>query len=434
MSAHLQRAWAALSRGRNDVAESEFRLVLAEQPDDGHVHAGLALSLCHQEKFDEAEREVKLAIGLAPDFDFCHYVHGIVLRERKRFTEALAAVAEAVRLDPEDASNRWLLASIHGQQQRWTECLQSADAGLAIDAEHEGCTNLRALALTQLGRKDEASVTISDALQRSPENSMTHANQGWALLHRNDPKQAQEHFREALRLDPTSDFAREGLLTAIKAQNVVFRGLLAYFLFMNRQRASMQWVFIIVLVFGRGYLTNLAQRQPELGVVIYPLLAVLAVAIYSTWLAHPLMNLVMRFHPQGRHALTRDQHHQADLVAVCLLLAGGLFTVELGLGLKSHMPSFMILLVSFVLTTIHDASPGWPRRISVIASVTFGAIALFEVFALHVVRLSAIRDQIGDSDVFLILAAVKLMPVFFYGILAWTLASVFWIQKAEPKR
>ena len=433
MSANQQRAWAALSRGLNDVAEREFRVVLAEQPDDGHTHAGLALSLCHQEKFDDAEREVKLAIGLAPDFDFCHYVHGVILRERNRFKEALAAVDEAIRLDPEDANNRCLLASIHGQQQRWTECLESADAGLAIDAEHEGCTNLRALALTQLGRKDEASATISEALQRSPENSMTHANQGWALLHRNDPKPAQEHFREALRLDPTNDFAREGLLNAIKAQNVVFRGLLAYFLFMSRQRAAMQWVFLIVVIFGRGYLTNLARQHPEWGIVLYPLLALLAVAIYSTWLANPLMNLVMRFHPQGRHALTHDQHHQANLIGACLLLAGGLFGVELVCGLK-HLPSFMILLVSMPLTSIHDATAGWPRRISVIASVTFGAIALFEVFAIHLVRLSIISQQFGSSEAILMLAALQLMPVFFYGILIWTIASVFWISQAAPKR
>lgn len=436
MSAHLQRAWAALERSRYDLAEKEFRLVLAEDPDDARSHAGLALSLCNQEKFDEAEREAKLAIGLSPDFDFNHYVYGIILRDRNRFAEAATAAEEAIRLDPEDANNRSLLSSVRARQERWQDCLAAADAGLAIDAEHDGCTNLRALALTQLGQKDEASATIASALQRSPENAMTHANQGWAFLHRNDPQQAQHHFREALRLDPTNDFAREGLLNAIKAQNVFFRGILAYFLFMSRQRASLQWIFVIVIIFGRSWLIGVAKRNPELGIVIYPLLAVVAVAIYSTWLANPLMNLVMRFHPQGRHALTRDQHTQANLVAACLFLAGGLFSVELALGLRSHLPSFMVLLVSFPLTLIHDSSPGWPRRICTIAAVTFGAIALFEVFALHVARLAILRDQFHDSEVllFLILASIKLVPVFFYGILLWTIAAVFWVQKAEPKR
>lgn len=434
--AHSERAWAALSHDRYDLAEREFRLVLTEHPDDARSHAGLALSLCNQEKFDDAERESGLAIGLAPDFDFCHYVHGIILRDRNRFAEAASAAEEAIRLDPEDANNRSLLASIRGRQERWQDCLAAADAGLAIDPEHDGCTNLRALALTQLGRKDEASATIAEALQRSPENSMTHANQGWALLHRNDPQQAQVHFREALRLDPTNDFAREGLLNAIKAQNVLFRGMLAYFLFMGRQRASLQWLFIIVIIFGRSWLTGVAKQNPELGIVIYPLLAVVAVAIYSTWLAHPLMNLVMRFHPQGRHALTHDQHIQANLVAACLFLAAGLFSIELALGLKSHLPSFMVLLVSFPLTMIHDSSPGWPRRISIVAATTFALIALFEVFALHVARLAVLQERFQDSEVmlFLILASIKLIPVFFYGILLWSLASMFWIQKAEPKR
>lgn len=433
MSGNRERGWAALARGRFDVAEKEFQLVLAESPDDAHCHSALGLCLTGQEKFDAAEREARLGVGLAPDFDFTHYVLGRVLVDRNRYKDAQVAVEEAIRLDPEDANNRFLHASIQARQERWAECLNSADAGLAIDAEHDGCTNLRALALTQLGRKDEASATIAGALQRSPENSMTHANQGWALLHCNQPKQAREHFREALRLDPTNDFARAGLLSAIKAENAIFRGLLAFFLFMGRQRAAMRWVLIVGIIVGRNVLTNVAKQYPEWGIVLYPILALLAVAIYSTWLANPLMNLVMRAHPQGRHALTRDDYHQANLIGACLLLAGGLFVAELCLGLK-HLPSFMVLLVSIPLTSIHDASPGWPRRISVIAATTFGAMALFMVFALHVIRLSAIQHSFNDVDTFLALATAKLVSVFFYGIFLWSILSVFWISKAEPER
>ena len=38
------------------------------------------------------------------------------------------------------------------------------------------------------------------ALARRPDDPMTHANQGWALLHEGKPYPAMEHFREALRL------------------------------------------------------------------------------------------------------------------------------------------------------------------------------------------------------------------------------------------
>ena len=433
MSGNRQRGWAAFGHDRYDLAEKEFRLVLAEDPDDAHCHAALGLCLAEQEKFDEAEREARLAIGLGPDLDFTHYVLGRILCDRHRYKEAQAAAEEAIRLDPEDANNRLLLASIHSSQERWSDCLAVADAGLAIDPEHDGCTNLRALALTQLGRKDEASATIASALQRSPENSMTHANQGWAFLHRNQPKQALEHFREALRLDPDNDFARSGLLNAIKAENVVFRSVLAFLLFMGRQRMAMQWVLIIGITIGRSILTNVAKAHPELGFIIYPLLALMAVAIYSTWLANPLMNLVMRTHPQGRHALTRDDYHQANLIGACLLLAGGLFVTELFLGLK-HVPSFMILLLSIPLTSIHDASPGWPRRMSIFAGLIFSSIALFSVFTMHLVRVSYLQKTINSIDVTLALMMTTLVPVFFYGIFIWAILSVFWISKKQPTR
>jgi tetratricopeptide (TPR) repeat protein len=434
MSANHERAWAALSRDRHDLAEREFRLVLTEDPDDAYSHAGLALSLCHQERFDEAEREVKLAIGLAPDVDFCHYVHGTILRDRNRPGEAAAAAEEAIRLDPEDADNRFLLAGIRGQQERWEDCLACADAGLAIDAEHDGCTNLRALALTQLGRKDEASATIAGALERSPENSMTHANQGLALLHRNDPTSALDHFREALRLDPSNDFAREGLLTALKARNPVFRVLVAYFLFMSRQRSAMRWVIILGVFFGQGMLRSVAKNHPELGIVVYPLVALVAVFIYSTWLADPLMNLVMRFDRYGRHALTDDQRRQSNLVGGCLLVAAGMFISEWQLGL-GHVPSLMCLLLSLPLASIHDSAVGWPRRVSSLVGGVFALMAAYATAVWYVIGLGP-KDDTALTPLLdgLVAGGFLVVPVFFLGVLAWTFIGPAIVQRAQPAR
>ncbi len=195
MSSGRERAWAALSHDRYEIAEREFRGVLAESPDDAESHAALALVLAHLDRLEEAHSEADTATALAPDNDFTHQVRARVLRDRNRFSEAKEAANEAVRLDPDDPSHRAVLASIHLQQQHWADCLREADAGLALDPEHNELTNLRALSLTHLGRQDEAATTIAGALQRSPENSLTHTNQGWTLLHRNEPKAALEHFR-----------------------------------------------------------------------------------------------------------------------------------------------------------------------------------------------------------------------------------------------
>ena len=434
MSANHERAWAALGHERYDLAEREFRLALSENPDDARNHAGLALSLCHQEKFDEAEGEAKIAIGQAPGIDFCHYVHAAILRDRNRFSEAMAAIEEAIRLDPEDANNRSLLGSIHAQQQRWDKALAAADAGLAIDAEHQGCTNLRALALTQLGRKDEATATIAGALERSPENSMTHANQGWALLHRNDPKKALEHFQESLRLDPTNDFAREGLLTALKARNPVFRLLVAYFLFMSRQQSTMRWVIILGVFFGQSLLRSVAKNHPELGVIIYPLVALVAVFIYSTWLADPLMNLVMRFDRYGRHALTDDQRKQSNLIGGCLLLALGMFVCEWQLDV-GHIPSLMCLLLSLPLASIHDSAVGWPRRVSSLVAGVFTVMAAYITVVQYVVALGP-QDDTPLPPLLngLIAGGFLMLPLFFLGVLLWTFIGPSIVQRAQPAR
>lgn len=432
MIGNRERGWAALGRNRFDIAEKEFRGVLASEPDDAQAHAALALCLCEQERFDEAEREITTAIGLAPDVDFPHSVHARILRDRHRFAEAAKAIAEAIRLDPGDANHRAIAASIHAQQAQWAECLEAADAGLALDPEHDGCTNLRALALTQLGRKDEASATIAGALERAPENGQTHANQGWALLHRNDPTAALDHFKEALRLDPSNEWAREGLLTALKARNPLFRGLLAYFLFMSRQRGAVQWVIILGVLFGQRLLNAIATSHPEYGIVIYPLLAVIAVAVFSTWLANPLMNLVMRFDPYGRHALTRDQTWQANLIGSCLLAAAGLFATELTLGIH-HLGSLLVLLLSIPLTTIHQASVGWPRRLCVAVALAFTAIAAFEAYVLcstHGIAPGVFRS---DGEEALIGFAMLLLPIFTLGILVWSIAAGF-VVRMQPER
>jgi hypothetical protein len=141
----------------------------------------------------------------------------------------------------------------------------------------------------------------------------------------------------------------------------------------------------------------------------------------------------MRFDRHGRHALTKDQYQQANLVAACLILAAGLFGIEMILGLR-HLPSFLLLLLTIPVTSIHNATEGWPRRLSIIAASTFALIAAFEIFAIHFVRLSFIQKQLGELDVFLVLAAVQLIPVYFYGILIWAILDMAWINRAQPTR
>src|SRR5581483_7555851 len=126
-------------------------------------------------------------------------------------------------------------------------------------------------ALVKLGRKTEAASTIDGALQRDPENARSHANQGWTYLHRGEPKLAMVHFREALRIDPTLDWARAGMVEALKAHNVIYRWVLRYFLFMSRLNKQARWGILIGGYIGYRVALNVAQTNPTLAPYLWPI-------------------------------------------------------------------------------------------------------------------------------------------------------------------
>ena len=196
-----------------------------------------------------------------------------------------------------------------------------AEQGLQHDAEHVGCNNARAMALTRLGRTAEAGQTLASALEREPENAWSHANLGWASLHEGDSKKALEHFREALRLDPTEDYAKAGLVEALQARNPIYGLMLRYFLFMSRLSGRAQWTFIIGAYLINRMLRGLARSNPQWAPWIMPVLVAYIAFVVLTWISQPLFNLLLRLNRYGRHALSDDQRRGANLVGILFFLA-----------------------------------------------------------------------------------------------------------------
>ncbi|PTY06396.1 hypothetical protein DB347_13295 [Opitutaceae bacterium EW11] len=325
MSVHLERAQLLLQQSRPADAEREAMLALAQTPEHPLAHAFLALSRSDQGKAAEAVQSAQAAVGLAPDVPYFHYVLASVLHRADRDAEAKAEVEEAIRLDPDEERHFGLLASIHLALRNWPAALEAAERGLALNPEDVGCANLRSMALVRLGRKTEAMETVEFALERDPENAVSHANQGWNCLHRNDPRRAQEHFREALRLDPELEYGRQGMLEALKARNPVYRGMLAYFLWMGRQSGRMQAVFIIGTYLVMRLMRGAAETRPAWGVVLWPLVIFFYLFVYLSWTSVPMFNLMLLFDRFGRYVLSRDERRASYWFGGCLMVAlGGL--------------------------------------------------------------------------------------------------------------
>ncbi len=377
MSAHFARAQVLLEQSRYDLAETELRRALADEPSDPYAHALLAQCLAELDKLGPATAEAREAIRLAPDAPMCHFVLAQVLLQRDRIDEADVALAEAIRLDPEDANFYSLQASIRYHQRGWVETLQAARQGLAIDPENVGCTNLEAMALVQLGRKDEAGRTIATALAREPENAISHANMGWTLLRKGQHRQAMEHFRESLRLEPNNEWARHGIVEALKARNPIYRWMLAYFFWMSTLSSRAQWGVLIGLYFVNRFVSGLSRTNPELRPVLLPLMILYIAFAFLTWNAAPLFNLLLRLNRFGRLALSRQQIIASNLLGVCLLGAFACLGAWAATRQAEWVEGAIVLaLLTMPISATFNCSAGWPRVVMIVYTSLMAALGL----------------------------------------------------------
>lgn len=414
MSAHFQRALVLYEQSRFPLAEQELRHALAEDPNHALAHALLALCLSQSEQYADATREAEAAIHLSPDLAFAHYALASVLEDRNRLAEAEQAAREAIRLDPESVNSIARLSQIQFNLRRWSDALAMAEQGLQIDAEDVACNNLRAMALVKLGRKREAGATIDAALARDPDNAVTHANMGWTLLEKNDPAKALEHFREALRLDPTSEWARMGIIEALKARHLIYRLMLRYFLWMAKLSGKMQWGVIIGAYILFRVLRGWAKANPDVAPLVWPVLVLYVGFVFLSWTAAPLFNLLLRLNRFGRLALSDEQIRASNWIGGCLLFV--IVAAIAGVTIHDAWLTAALLGVFWILplSATFNSTEGWPRQAM---AVYTGLLALLGAAVL------ALR-LLDSFDLFLAMLGLYFLGIFCSGIAANALAMV----------
>lgn len=386
MSRHLDRAQLLIQQHRYEQAEEELHRNLIEEPECAQTHSMLAVCLVEREQWDEATRHAEQAIAFQPDNGHAHNIHAFVLLRRNRPKEALDAINEALRLEPYWADAFGMKGLILLRLKRWKEALKAAEEGLGIDPDDVECINVRGLALVRLGDKRSAEQSVRKALEQNPDNADTHANMGWTALSQQDPKRAVEHFREALRLAPENEWARTGMVEALKARNILYRQMLRFFLWAGHLSGRAQIFLILGLVFGQRLFTSLFENIEGfewLGTLVFAGYLMFAVL---TWTAQPLFNLMLRLDKFGRHVLSRKEVVQSNWVA--LFLVGALGTTMLfiwtlqdegatlaeTLSLAGMLGVRFLFLLIPLCSTFH-AAPGWPKRIMLFATIGLSALA-----------------------------------------------------------
>lgn len=319
LTQQLDRARLLINYGRYAEAQKEIHQYLAIDPGNADAHTLLAIVSLNLQKTDEALNQVETAISLQPADDYNFYVYSKVLFQKDNKTEAEKKIREAIAINPFSAEYFSWLAQIQLNKKDYGDALSSANEGLSVDPANINCLNTRAIALTKLNKKEEAYETIKDVLTEDPQNSMTHANTGWAMLERNDHKQALLHFTESLRLNPGNEWAKSGMIEALKARYWIYRIFLRYMFWIGNMKSNRQWMIIVGFYILIQLLKLTGRAIPSLELYILPVIGLYALAAFSTWIIQPVFNLLLRLHPQGKYALSREERLCSDFVGASLL-------------------------------------------------------------------------------------------------------------------
>jgi hypothetical protein len=271
-----------------------------------------------QDRIDKAESIIDDAIGLSPDTAHLYFIKSRIDIQKDKYDDAEKSIQQSIALDPYTADYFAWLANIKLARKQYEESLSLANQALEIDPEDLLALNVRSTVLLKLNKKEESFQTIEGALRQDPNNAYTHANYGWGLLEKGDHKKALNHFKEALKNNPNYDYAQKGMMEALKAKYLIYRLFLRYAFWMGNLTAKYQWVFILGFYFGTRAIGALADSNPALEPFLLPVMIILSLFAFSTWVIRPISNLFLRFNPYGKFLLSRRDKISSNVVAVSM--------------------------------------------------------------------------------------------------------------------
>lgn len=349
MSARTQRAIQLYSQYRLREAEKEAGRILAGAPEDHDAHGILALILSRQKRHEEAEREAREVLRLLPNHPYGHSVLARVHLGKLDFAAAEKSAGEALALAPRNAGHHFLLAGIFFRQSRWDRALAHAEHGLSLNPRNAHGENLRAIALQMLGQAQVAEGSARTALDIAPLSSAGHATLGFLYLEDGHVDAAIESLREALRLNPNSDYARRGMIEARKAKVPGY----------NRLRRGMLW-FARLPDWGRFLAIAALWLVPQAiwgtRVAVHVFLA----GVYLVFLTVPVSNFLFSLSRTGRMMLTETEIRWGTWTSACVFPAVVFLALSLYVYPAPFARDFGALAFFLALAAFPAAIVFWP--------------------------------------------------------------------------
>lgn len=402
MDEQLKRAQILMQHRRYDEAEKILQSSLSQQPDNAYVLALYAELSIQQEKLDKAKLLIENAIGLAPEMGFLFYIKAKVHLEMEAYDEAETNLQLAIEKEPYDDDNYALLAAIKLARKQYQAALEIAEKALEINPQNIQGLNTRATALLKLDRKEDSFQTIDGVLREDPNNAFTHMNYGWNLLEKGDHRKALIHFQEALKYNPNLEYAKAGMVEALKANNIFYRAFLKYAFWIGNLTKKYQWGVVIGFYALFRVIKIIASQNQALLPILLPVMILLSLIAFSTWILSPVGNLFLRLNKYGKHILTKDEQISSTFVGISMLVSlAGL------IGYFVMKDDIWLMVVVFGLTMMVPLGTMLTKTKVKDILVYFTAIVAF-------VGIGAIIIAFKTDNIFNKLTAIYLFTFFIY--------------------
>jgi tetratricopeptide (TPR) repeat protein len=351
--ANLRRGEMLREQGRFAEAEKYLQEAITAEPRNSEGYYELAFCYCNWGgRNRRALQTVDHAISLDPNHTMFFALRAWILANLGRHTEAIKVARQALEINAYNILALNAMTRAHCELADWKKAEENARHTLSLDSRNEGAANMLSLSLRQQGRLRESDAVAADMLALDPDSSMAQGNAGWSALHAGDHRRANEHFLEALRLDPNDEDARRGLLHAFNSRAWIYRVYFQLIAWLGRHgRQTHVFLFLVAAAIYRVVVEGLRLRFGEEGTRWAVVVAALYVVILC--LGRYFANLFLLFDPFARHVVTRKEMGWS-------VLAGLAYAAMLGYLLAvGAWPQSAVLLAILGCFTWGALAPRW---------------------------------------------------------------------------
>ena len=205
---------ARFGSGKTDEAMSAFTEATRIVPDYPEAVLGQARIMASRGDVDLAAKSVDSVLARAPNDPEGLLLKGDIARTKGSLKDAIDAYQAALKASPRNFVARLNLASAHLSNNEPDLAQKEIDELKKVSPKHPGVTYLDALAA--FNRKDlqHASDAINVSIASAPQSGMAQMLAGAISTAMNQPAQAEQHLREAIKINPGNVYARK-LLTSL---------------------------------------------------------------------------------------------------------------------------------------------------------------------------------------------------------------------------